>query len=251
MPEQPWRMMNGNRQEPGIECQTVAATKDMARPRTDKLMEEVLRRENLFKALKRVQKNKGAPGVDGMTVDELPAYLKNEWPRIRKELLEATYVPLPTRRKDISKPGGGNRMLGIPTVLERFIGQAILQILTPIFDPHFSEYSYGFRPGRNQRQAVEVAREIVRRGKGYVVDIDLSKFFDRVHHDRLIARLKGYIKDTRILRIIGMTLRSGVMVDGVVEATEEGTTQGSLCKALHKAPYVKKVIMQSNVSKYL
>jgi RNA-directed DNA polymerase len=227
MPEQPWRMMNGNRQELGIECQTVTATKDMARPRTDKLMEEVLRRENLFKALKRVQKNKGAPGVDGMTVDELPAYLKNEWPRIRKELLEATYVPLPTRRKDISKPGGGNRMLGIPTVLERFIGQAILQILTPIFDPHFSEYSYGFRLGRSALQAVKQAQSYIRDGYRWVVDLDLEKFFDRVNHDILMSRVARRIDDKRLLKLIRRYLEAGIMLGGVVEQHRDGTPQGS------------------------
>lgn len=227
MPEQPWRMMNRNRQELGIECQTVTATKDMARPRTDKLMEEVLRRENLFNALKRVQKNKGAPGVDGMTVDELPAYLKNEWPRIRKELLEATYVPLPTRRKDISKPGGGKRMLGIPTVLERFIGQAVLQILTPIFDPHFSEYSYGFRPGRSALQAVKQAQSYIQDGYRWVVDLDLEKFFDRVNHDILMSRIARRIDDKRLLRVIRRYLEAGIMLGGVVEQRQEGTPQGS------------------------
>jgi RNA-directed DNA polymerase len=227
MPEQPWRMMNRNRQELGIECQTVTATKDMARPRTDKLMEEVLRRENLFNALKRVQKNKGAPGVDGMTVDELPAYLKNEWPRIRKELLEATYVPLPTRRKDISKPGGGKRMLGIPTVLERFIGQAVLQILTPIFDPHFSEYSYGFRPGRSALQAVKQAQSYIQDGYRWVVDLDLEKFFDRVNHDILMSRIARRIDDKRLLKVIRRYLEAGIMLGGVVEQRQEGTPQGS------------------------
>lgn len=142
MTEHPQKGVDGICQGLGSECQAVAAAKDKTDPRTDKLMEEVLRRENLTKALKRVEANKGAPGVDGMTVDELPDYLEREWPRIRNELLEATYGPSPVRRKDIPKPGGGSRMLGIPTALDRFICQGIQQVLTPIFDPHFSDHSY-------------------------------------------------------------------------------------------------------------
>lgn len=227
MSERLQRMMGGTHQGLKSERQTVAATKDKTGPRTEKLMEEVIRRENLIVALKRVQANEGAPGVDGMSVEELPKYLKKEWPRIRKELLEATYIPLPVRRKDIPKPGGGNRMLGIPIVLDRFIGQAVLQVLSPIFDPHFSEFSYGFRPGRSALQAVRQAQAYIQAGYRWVVDLDLEKFFDRVNHDILMSRLARKIEDKRLLKLIRRYLEAGIMMEGVVEQHREGTPQGS------------------------
>jgi RNA-directed DNA polymerase len=191
------------------------------------LLEEVLRRENLIIALRRVQSNKGAPGVDRMTVQELSAYLREHWPRIREELLNGTYIPAPVRRVEIPKPDGkGKRPLGIPTVLDRFIEQAILQILTPIFDPRFSDHSYGFRPGRGCHDAVTAARAHVEAGYRFVVDMDLEKFFDRVNHDVLMVRVARRVKDKRLLRIIGCYLKAGIMIGGVIHDHEEGTPQG-------------------------
>jgi len=227
MSEQPQRMKDGIPQELRIERQAATAAKDKTGPRTDKLMEEVLRRENLLYALKRVQANKGAPGVDGMTVDELPAYLRKQWPRIREELLQVTYVPLPVRRKDIPKPGGGTRMLGIPVALDRFIGQAILQVLTPIFDPDFSESSYGFRPRRSALETVTQAQAYIQAGYRWVVDLDLEKFFDRVNHDILMSRIARKVKDKRLLKLIRRYLEAGIMAGGVVSQHREGTPQGS------------------------
>ena len=195
---------------------------------TRSLFEKLGNAEYLRQGFRAVKANKGAPGIDGVSIREFEGRLEEELAHLKKELEGWSYEPKPVRRVEIPKPGGsGVRLLGVPCIRDRIVQATLKLLLEPIIDPYFSSNSYGFRPGRNQRQAVEAAREIVRRGKGYVVDIDLSKFFDRVHHDRLIARLKGYIEDTRILRIIGMTLRSGVMVEGVVERTEEGTTQGS------------------------
>ena len=197
-------------------------------PDTQRLFEKLCNAEYLRQGFRAVKANRGAPGIDGVSIREFEGRLEEELAHLKKELEGWSYEPKPVRRVEIPKPGGsGVRLLGVPCIRDRIVQATLKLLLEPIIDPYFSSNSYGFRPGGNQRQAVEAAREIVRRGKGYVVDIDLSKFFDRVHHDRLIARLKGYIEDTRILRIIGMTLRSGVMVEGVVERTEEGTTQGS------------------------
>ena len=197
-------------------------------PDTRSLFEKLCSVEYLRQGFRAVKANKGAPGIDGVDVLEFAERLDEELAHLRKDLEGWSYEPKPVRRVEIPKPGGsGVRLLGVPCIRDRVVQATLKLLLEPIIDPSFSSNSYGFRPGRNQRQAVEAAREIVRGGKEYVVDIDLSKFFDRVHHDRLIARLKGYIEDTRILRVIGMTLRSGVMVGGVVVATEEGTTQGS------------------------
>ena len=192
------------------------------------LLEEVLRRENLIKAYHRVRTNKGAPGIDGMTVDDLKPCLKEQWPRIKKEIFTGTYRPKPARRVDIPKPGGkGIRSLGIPTILDRFIQQAILQVLTPIFDPHFSESSFGFRPGRSAHHAVRKARQYVEEGYRCVVDIDLERFFDTVNHDMLMARVARRVKDKRLLKLIRAYLTSGIMYEGVVQAHTEGTPQGS------------------------
>jgi RNA-directed DNA polymerase len=190
------------------------------------LMERVVGRDNLRAALKRVRKNKGSPGIDGRTVDELPAYLHEEWERIRAELLDGSYRPSAVKRQEIPKSGGGVRQLGIPTVLDRFIQQAILQVLQPIFDPTFSEYSYGFRPGRRAHDAVCQAQRYVQSGCRWVVDVDLEKFFDRVNHDVLMSRLAQRIEDRRLLRVIRRYLEAGVMADGVVVERHEGTPQG-------------------------
>ena len=184
--------------------------------------------EVLRDGFKAVKKNHGAPGVDGVTIEEFEENLEQELKRLNWELENWKYNPQPVQRVEILKPGkdAGVRLLGIPCVRDRVVQATLKQLLEPILDPKFSDNSYGFRPGRNQRQAVESARDIVRSGKEYVVDIDLSKFFDRVHHDRLIARLASFIPDKRILRLIGMTLRSGVMENGLVRSTTEGTVQG-------------------------
>jgi len=190
------------------------------------LMEQVVERQNMLRALRRVQQNKGAPGVDGMDVKELTPFLKEHWQGIREELLNDAYKPKPVRRVEIPKPDGGVRLLGIPTVLDRLIQQALLQVLTPIFDPEFSEHSYGFRPGRSAHQAVKAAQKYIEEGYSYAVDIDLEKFFDRVNHDMLMARVARKVKDKRVLRLIRRYLQAGVMVNGVCIDTEEGTPQG-------------------------
>lgn len=192
------------------------------------LLEEVLRRENLIKAYYRVRANKGSPGVDGMTVDDLKPYLKEHWPRIKEQLIAGTYIPQPVRRVDIPKPSGkGVRSLGIPVVLDRFIQQAILLMLTPLFDPHFSDSSYGFRPGRSAHDAVRKARCHVEEGYRFCVDIDLKKFFDTVNHDMLMARVARRVEDKRLLKLIRAFVTSGIMHEGVVQAHTEGTAQGS------------------------
>jgi len=210
----------------GRSVRQVAAASGGTGPIGPALMEEVVRRGNLAKALKRVRANKGSPGVDGMTVEELPGYLKENWPRIRAELLGGQYRPQPIQQVLISKSGGGTRKLGIPTVLDRFIQQATLQILTPIFDPTFSAYSYGFRPGRGAHQAVKQAKRYMAEGHTWVVDIDLERFFDRVNHDILMGRLAKRIGDKRLLRLIRLYLQAVVMVNGVVQERYEGTPQG-------------------------
>ena len=201
---------------------------DAARPNEERYdsMEQVVERENMLQALRRVQQNKGAPGVDGMDVKSLTPFLKEHWQGIRAELLDDAYKPKPVRRVEIPKPDGGVRLLGIPTVLDRLIQQALLQVLTPVFDPGFSEHSYGFRPGRSAHQAVKEARKYIEEGYRYTVDIDLEKFFDRVNHDRLMARVARKVKDKRVLRLIRRYLQAGVMVNGVCIESEEGTPQG-------------------------
>lgn len=195
-------------------------------PREQQLMEEVLTKENMTKAMKRVEANKGAAGVDDMTVSELKSYLKQEWPRIRGELLEGRYKPKPVRRVMIPKAGGGERALGIPTVVDRLIQQAVHQVISPIFEKDFSESSYGYRPKRSAQQAVEAARKYVNEGRRWVVDVDLEKFFDRVNHDILMARVARKVKDKRILSLIRRYLQAGIMEDGLTKASTEGTPQG-------------------------
>jgi group II intron reverse transcriptase/maturase len=196
------------------------------RPGRDRLMEEVVQRGNAKAALKRVRQNKGSPGVDGMTVDELPEYLVAHWVEIREQLLAGTYQPRPVKRQEIPKGGGGVRELGIPTVLDRLVQQAILQVLQPRFDPTFSEHSHGFRPGRRAHDAVCEAQRYIQGGRRVVVDVDLEKFFDRVNHDVLMGKLAGRIEDKRMLGLIRRYLEAGVMVTGVVVERVEGTPQG-------------------------
>ena len=194
---------------------------------TEPLMEEVCERENCKRALKRVKANKGSPGVDGMTVQELPGFLQQHWPAIREQLLSGTYKPQPVRRKEIDKPdGGGVRKLGIPTVLDRFIQQAVMQVLQKRWDRTFSEHSYGFRPGRSAHQAVEAAQQYIAAGYRWVVDLDLEKFFDRVSHDKLMAKIAERVSDQRLLKLIRAFLRAGVMEGGLVSPVDEGTPQG-------------------------
>ena len=210
------------------------AKHDTERPAeaTAYLMEEVCQRENLRKALKRVKKNKGSPGVDGMTVRQLSGYLCEHWSTIRDQLLRGTYKPQPVKRVEIPKPGGGARELGIPTVLDRFIQQAILQVLQKRWDSTFSESSYGFRPGRSAHQAVAQAQTYIAEGYNWVVDIDLEKFFDRVNHDMLMGRVAKRVSDKRLLKLIRAFLNAGVMEDGLVSPTDEGTPQGGLLSPL-------------------
>jgi group II intron reverse transcriptase/maturase len=189
-------------------------------------MEQVVARENMLAALKRVERNGGAPGVDGIPTERLRDQIRAEWPRIREELLAGTYRPMPVRRVEIPKPGGGKRLLGIPTAMDRLIQQALLQVLTPIFDPQFSEASYGFRPGRRAHDAVRKARQYVEEGYEWAVDLDIEKFFDRVNHDILMARVARKVTDKRVLILIRRYLTAGVMVNGVVMETAEGTPQG-------------------------
>jgi RNA-directed DNA polymerase len=180
------------------------------------LMEEVVTGPNLRLAMRRVRANKGSPGVDGVTVKELPGYLQQEWPRLKQELLQGTYRPQPVKRVEIPKPDGGTRQLGIPTVVDRFIQQALLQVLEPKYDPGFSPFSYGFRPGKSAHQALKQAKAHVENGYGWVVDLDLEKFFDRVNHDVLMSRLAKRIGDKRVLRLIRRYLEAGVLLNGVV-----------------------------------
>ncbi|PWW00869.1 group II intron reverse transcriptase/maturase [Paenibacillus cellulosilyticus] len=190
------------------------------------MIEEVLSRANMLSALARVEANKGSHGVDGMSVKSLRGHLVQNWPTIRECIRNGTYEPSPARRVEIPKPNGGTRSLGIPTLTDRLIQQAITQVLTSVFDPTFSEHSYGFRPQRRGHDAVRKARGFMQEGHRIVVDIDLEKFFDRVHHDRLMARLAERVKDKMLLKLIRAYLQAGVLENGLVRATEEGTPQG-------------------------
>ena len=193
---------------------------------SDHLMERVVERENVKAALKRVRQNKGSPGVDGMTVDELPKHLVENWRATRAQLLAGTYQPMPVREVEIPKSGGGVRKLGIPSALDRFVQQSILQVLQPMFDPTFSEHSYGFRPGRRAHDAVCEAQKYIQEGKRIVTDVDLEKFFDRVNFDVLLGRLEKRIKDKRMLGLIRRYLEAGIMANGVVIERHEGVPQG-------------------------
>jgi RNA-directed DNA polymerase len=193
----------------------------------DALMEQVVSPNNLRRAWRQVKGNRGAPGPDGMTTGELEAWASENWAMVRQQLLEGTYRPQPVRRKTIPKPGGkGDRLLGIPNVLDRLIQQAIVQVLTPIFEPTFSDSSFGFRPKRSAHQAAKQVQRIIRKGHAYCIDVDLSKFFDRVQHDVLMSRVSRKVHDRRLLRLIGRYLRAGVMVEGILQPTSEGAPQG-------------------------
>lgn len=208
----------------GTELET--PTNETEIPRISKVMETVVCNGNAKRALQQVLKNKGAPGIDSMTVEQLPAFLKENWKRIRQELLDGTYVPRAVRRVEIPKNGGGMRKLGIPTVLDRFIQQALQQVLKGHFDATFSKSSFGFRPGRSAHQAIQQAQKYVCSGLRYVVDLDLEKFFDRVNHDILMGLLAQRISDKNALRLVRRYLNSGVLEDGLVRPTDEGTPQG-------------------------
>jgi RNA-directed DNA polymerase len=194
---------------------------------TNRLMEEVCERENLKEALRRVKGNQGSPGIDGMTVDELPGYLQQHWLEIREQLLKGTYQPQPVRRVEIEKPdGGGMRKLGIPTTLDRLVQQAVMQVLQRQWDPTFSDHSYGFRPGRSAHQAVAQAQKYIAAGYSWVVDLDLEKFFDRVNHDKLMGQIAQRVEDKRLRKLIRAFLNAGVMENGLVSPSVEGTPQG-------------------------
>jgi group II intron reverse transcriptase/maturase len=198
----------------------------MAQHEGEGVWEDIFSRENLKVALRRVQRNGGGAGVDGMTTEELPGHLRAHWPSIRGKLERGEYRPSPVKRVEIPKAGGGKRQLGIPTVQDRLIQQAIHQVLSPLFEATFSDHSYGFRPGRSAHDAVKAARAHVEAGHKWVVDIDLEKFFDTVNHERLMARVRAVVKDKRVLRLVHAYLKAGVMVNGVVVERTEGTPQG-------------------------
>ena len=226
-PERAGRVGGGTAEGTGAGArQTVPGPGEKAGDEALGLMEEVLRDENLTAAYERVVRNGGSGGVDGRSVDDLKKHLRTDWSRIREQLLRGSYEPSPVQRVEIPKPGGGKRTLGIPTVMDRMIQQALHQVLTPIFDPTFSEDSYGFRPGRSTHQAVLRAKDHIEAGYRWVVDLDLEKFFDRVQHDVLMARVARRVKDKRVLRLIGRYLRAGTMEGGLMSPRTEGTPQG-------------------------
>ena len=220
--------LSGEAREDGREeTESPSAASGTEHPaRTDRLMEEICEPENLKAAFKQVKANKGSAGIDRMTVDQLADYLKQHWPAIREQLLSGSYEPKPVRRVEIPKPDGGVRKLGIPTVLDRFIQQAVMQVLQRQWDPTFSNHSYGFRPGRSAHQAVAQAQQYIAEGYGWVVDFDLEKFFDRVQHDKLMGQIAKRVEDKRLLKLIRAFLTAGVMENGLVSPSVEGTPQG-------------------------
>lgn len=207
-------------------AETDTAYIEQPKSERDRLMRRVVERDNMQLAYSRVMKNRGAPGVDGMHCDDLKAWLKVNWSQVKRALLDGTYCPQPVRRVDIPKPQGGIRTLGVPTVVDRLIQQALHQAMQPLFEPIFSQSSYGFRPGRSAQQAVSKAAEYIRGGKRWVVDMDLEKFFDRVNHDVLMARVARQVQDADVLRLIRRFLQAGMMVNGVETPRYEGTPQG-------------------------
>jgi RNA-directed DNA polymerase len=222
-------MPTGEARQAGREdIESLSAANESERPaNTSRIMEEVCERANLKEALRQVKGNKGSAGVDRMTVDQLGDYLKQHWPSIREQLLNGTYEPKPVRRVEIPKPdGGGMRKLGIPTVLDRFIQQAVMQVLQRQWNPTFSQYSYGFRPRRSAHHAVAQAQQYIAQGYGWVIDLDLEKFFDRVNHDKLMSQIAKRIEDKRLLKLIRAFLNAGVMENGLVSPSVEGTPQG-------------------------
>ena len=229
MAEMPESRPEGSGRKPreqGKGASSEAARRETVGPETEQLMDAVVARENMLSAYEQVVSNKGAAGIDGMTVEQLKPYLQERWAKIKEELLKGEYQPQPVRCVEIPKPQGGMRQLGIPTVVDRLIQQALHQVLSPIFEPEFSKSSYGFRPGRSAHQAVEQAREYVAEGRRWVADLDLEKFFDRVNHDVLMSRLARKISDKRVLRTIRRYLQAGMMTGGVVSPRMEGTPQG-------------------------
>lgn len=210
----------------GVPSSSSAQVAPSSREDQNDLLEQMLEGDNLRLAYKRVVQNGGAPGVDGVTVANLQGYLKTHWATVKAELLRGTYRPAPVKRVEIPKPGGGVRLLGIPTVMDRFLQQALLQVMNPIFDADFSWYSYGFRPGKSAHGAVKQAQKYIQSGLRWVVDLDLEKFFDRVNHDRLMARVARKVTDKSVLRLIRTYLNAGVMVEGKLERSREGTPQG-------------------------
>lgn len=207
-------------------AEVCAATSEQTKSEDHLLMEQVVERSNLWLAYQRVIENKGAPGVDGVTVSEFKDWLKVHWPSVKQALLEGRYVPQPVRRVDIPKPTGGMRTLGVPTLVDRLIQQALHQVLQPLFEPTFSAGSFGFRPGRTAHQAVRRAQAYIREGKRWVVDFDLEKFFDRVNHDVLMSRVAHRVSDARVLKLIRRFLEAGIMQEGLVEPRTQGTPQG-------------------------
>ena len=226
MPERSGEDSGGTAKIPASAHQADAVRPTDADASTAINMEEVVSRENMLKAFYRVYSNKGAPGVDGVSVQDLSSQIKTQWSKTREQLLTGTYLPQPVRKVEIPKPSGGKRMLGIPTAMDRMIQQALLQVLQPHVDPTFSEWSFGFRPGRSAHDAVKAAVEHIAAGKRWVVDVDLEKFFDRVNHDVLMARLARRVTDKRILRVIRRYLQAGTMEGGIVTQRTEGTPQG-------------------------
>jgi len=219
--------VEGEAFKPAARDETVIVKQDTeSRAETECLMEEVCERENLLQAYKQVLSNKGSPGIDGMRVEDLEGYLQHHWQDIKEQLLSDKYRPQPVKRVEIPKPNGGVRKLGIPTVLDRFIQQALMQVLQKCWDKTFSEHSYGFRPGRSAHQAVRQAQKYIAEGNNWVVDIDLEKFFDRVNHDILMSRIAKRVKDKRVLRLIRRFLTAGVLEGGLVSPSTEGTPQG-------------------------